>query len=67
MVAIILLLVVSIGVTAMNVFVLLSRRQRRRVSRPSCGKCGYAVRGLPTFICPECGSDLREVGILTPG
>ncbi len=30
---------------------------------PSCGKCGYASRGLTTFTCPECGSDLREVGI----
>jgi hypothetical protein len=32
---------------------------------PSCGKCGYLVRGLSTFICPECGSDLREVGIVS--
>jgi class 3 adenylate cyclase len=29
-----------------------------------CGKCGYDVTGLPTFTCPECGSDLREVGIV---
>ncbi len=28
-----------------------------------CGKCGYSVRGLTTFQCPECGSDLRKVGI----
>ena len=28
-----------------------------------CGKCGYIVRGLTTFTCPECGSDLRDVGI----
>lgn len=32
----------------------------------ACGKCGYAARGLSTFICPECGSDLREVGIVRP-
>ena len=32
---------------------------------PSCGHCGYCVRGLPGLVCPECGSDLREVGILT--
>src|SRR5437868_12809630 len=45
-----------------------ARRRRREVStEPVCAGCGYAVRGLPTFICPECGSDLREVGILTPG
>ena len=39
----------------------------RQVTEPSCGSCGYCVRGLETFTCPECGSDLREVGILTPG
>jgi hypothetical protein len=33
---------------------------------PVCGNCNYTVRGTPTFICPECGSDLREVGILSP-
>jgi len=41
-------------------------RRRGRVSRSiesSCGHCGYAVTGLPTFVCSECGSDLREVGI----
>ncbi|MDB5332169.1 MAG: hypothetical protein JWP03_3320 [Phycisphaerales bacterium] len=32
---------------------------------PRCGQCGYIVRGIATFICPECGSDLREVGIDT--
>jgi hypothetical protein len=32
---------------------------------PRCGRCNYIVRGVPTFTCPECGSDLREVGILT--
>ncbi|MBN1343855.1 MAG: hypothetical protein JXQ73_14320 [Phycisphaerae bacterium] len=38
---------------------------RHAVAEPSCGSCGYAVQGLPTFTCPECGSDLREVGIRT--
>lgn len=33
---------------------------------PVCGKCGYCVRGIEGLTCPECGSDLREVGILTP-
>lgn len=32
---------------------------------PACGKCGYCVRGIEGLTCPECGSDLREVGILT--
>lgn len=33
---------------------------------PICAKCGYAVRGLMGLDCPECGADLREVGIMTP-
>lgn len=43
------------------------RRPRKSPDGPACGQCGYAVYGLPTFICPECGSDLREVGIVTGG
>lgn len=43
------------------------RSAARNVTEPSCGGCGYCVRGLETFTCPECGADLREVGILTPG
>lgn len=39
-------------------------RRRRPSAEPVCGRCGYCVTGLTTFICPECGSDLREVGIL---
>ena len=35
-------------------------------TEPACDRCGYPARGLTTFICPECGSDLREVGIRTP-
>jgi len=33
-------------------------------TEPLCGNCGYNVRGLTTFICPECGQDLRDVGIV---
>ena len=33
---------------------------------PTCAKCGYATRGLDSLRCPECGADLREVGIKTP-
>lgn len=39
----------------------------RQVTEPSCAACGYCVRGLETFICPECGSNLHDVGILMPG
>ncbi len=49
------------------VVVMLLRRRGRGIQHPACGKCGYAVQGLPTFTCPECGSDLRVVGIITPG
>ena len=34
---------------------------------PRCGECGYPARDLPSFTCPECGSDLRAVGIVAPG
>jgi class 3 adenylate cyclase/predicted RNA-binding Zn-ribbon protein involved in translation (DUF1610 family) len=44
--------------------ILFKRRRRARVAKePTCGRCGYNVTGLSTFTCPECGSDLREVGI----
>ncbi len=32
---------------------------------PSCGKCGYVVKGSSTLFCPECGSDYRIVGIVS--
>lgn len=37
--------------------------QRKRM--PSCGNCGYPAKGISTLNCPECGADLREVGIVT--
>src|SRR5690606_16598108 len=48
---------------------LIVRRRRRAAAAPAaervCGKCGYRVAGLPSFTCPECGSDLRDVGIVS--
>lgn len=32
---------------------------------PVCGGCGYSVIGLNSLTCPECGSDLRRVGIVS--
>jgi hypothetical protein len=29
-----------------------------------CGRCGYSTVGLATMTCPECGGDLREVGVV---
>jgi hypothetical protein len=41
-------------------------RSRKIITEPSCGRCGYSVAGLTMMTCPECGSDLRVVGIITP-
>jgi len=41
--------------------------QRRSVEGMNgCGRCGYLVTGLPSNICPECGSDLKVVGVRGP-
>lgn len=29
-----------------------------------CGQCGYNIYKAPTHNCPECGADLRRVGIV---
>ena len=59
-----LLVLVVLGIAL--AFGVLWRSRRATVPVPVCGKCSYAVQGLPSFTCPECGSDLREVGIVTP-
>jgi hypothetical protein len=57
---------------ALTVFVIVAflfvrvLRRRKAVTQPACGNCGYFVRGITTFTCPECGQDLREAGIVTP-
>ncbi len=61
------LLTLTVGLIVMFVVILVLRKRGGHVGEPACGNCGYAVRGLPTFTCPECGEDLREVGIVTPG
>jgi len=56
---------VVIGVVLLTIGVFLWYVKRRRAKAPGvCGKCNYNVTGLTTFTCPECGSDLREVGIV---
>jgi hypothetical protein len=42
------------------------RRPKSVAMGASCGQCGYGVRGISSTTCPECGHDLREVGIITP-
>lgn len=59
----------SLAMIAVAIFLILFffLRHRRRSTAAgdlaTCGHCGYAVTGLTTFTCPECGSDLRQVGI----
>ncbi len=64
-----LLVLVVIGASAFGLIYLWYRvfKQRSGSGLSTCGHCGYAVRGLESMTCPECGEDLREVGIVTPG
>jgi hypothetical protein len=57
---------VLLVLAAFVLFVLRSRTTRQKPQQPACGGCGYPVQGLPGFICPECGCDLRTVGIRVP-
>lgn len=43
-----------------------SLRHSMNPSEPSCGECGYPVRGNRGVSCPECGSELFLVGIKLP-
>lgn len=33
--------------------------------QPACGQCRYSMRGWNSPKCPECGSDVRQVGVIT--
>lgn len=35
--------------------------------RPVCAHCTYALGGWPTPVCPECGQDVRRVGVRAGG
>lgn len=50
------------GVVSTIVFAVLVRRG---VGPPACGACHYAVEGLTSLNCPECGADFRKAGITT--
>lgn len=66
--AYLIIFVLIFAVLAGGVVLLWSFALRRPKSDlPVCGACRYAVRGASSFECPECGADLREVGIQTPG
>ena len=57
------MLLVLIGVPSVAGLTVWLLARRSGTGEQSCGKCGYSVRHLTTFNCPECGADLREVGI----
>jgi hypothetical protein len=44
-----------------------SARNQAELNEPLCARCRYCVRGLEGTTCPECGGDLREIGIIQPG
>ncbi len=61
-----LLFLVIIALCVLTIWRAVTRPWRARAA-PACERCGYAVVGLVSFECPECGGDLREIGIITPG
>jgi len=60
------LLLIALLAAAAAVIVWLHGR-RGRVLEACCRRCGYLVTGLPTNICPECGSNLAGGGTLQQG
>jgi hypothetical protein len=59
------LLLLGLVVASIWAIVTTIRIPPRAPREPSCEKCRYRVAGLTSFSCPECGSDLRQVGIIT--
>ncbi len=64
MMLLLILLIVVLGGIAMGIAgLVMLLRNKKQTGSGLCGKCDYSVTGLTTFTCPECDSDLREVGI----
>jgi hypothetical protein len=57
--------ILLLALAVANAVVLVSILRRSRVEEPACGRCGYAVRGLESVRCPECGGHLAATGIVT--
>ena len=62
LIAIPLVLLAAMAIVA--AYTLLRRRASLSLTGEVCGRCGYPIRGLPSPVCPECGSDRREGGTL---
>lgn len=58
--------VLFIGALVFIAFAIGRRSKIGSVAAPCCAACRYPVEGLTSLTCPECGCDLRRVGILTP-
>jgi hypothetical protein len=58
---------IFVGIVLVVSRALAKPRGAAHADEPTCGQCGYIVRGIEGWICPECGGDLREVGIIPPG
>ena len=43
------------------------RDAARLAAEPRCLRCGYIIRPGGSVVCPECGGDVRERGIVAPG
>ena len=54
---------IVVGCVAIFAIYRIFRRSKNEGSSGCCGYCGYSVQGLTNMECPECGKDLREVGI----
>jgi hypothetical protein len=63
--SLLLVLLVLATITVTGLLVAKQASRRRKLTGPVCGHCDYRVTGLTTLTCPECGGDLRAVGIVT--
>lgn len=62
-VILLLILLVLVAMLIASVAIAL-KTKRPTADGGACGRCGYNVRGVASLTCPECGADLREVGIV---
>ncbi|MCG8507982.1 MAG: hypothetical protein MI741_02030 [Rhodospirillales bacterium] len=60
------MLIAALYGLAAGIALWITGREPKNTGAMSCGRCNYPVRGLETFNCPECGEDLRVVGINRP-